>query len=370
MENTSVNGKKAHEPLFHLVKRDSIKFWQSWLIRIGAVVAALIIVAIIASLMGYDPLSFYKTMWEGSFGSKRKIWKFLQSGAVLLGLAVALAPAFRMRFWNTGAEGQALIGGLAAAAVMQFATGVPSAVQIIFVIGAGVLAGAIWGFLPAVCKANWGTNETLFTLMMNYIAMQLTSFFIYSWDKSGHGNLGIINRKTKLGWLPSLGGNEYILAIIVVLLVTIGIHIYLVYLKHGYELAVVGESENTARYVGINVKKVIIRTMILSGALCGLVGVLVVSGIDHTITKDSIGGQGFTAIMVSWMAKFNPFYMIFCALLIIFLERGGSEVSTVLGLNDSFSEIVSGIIILFIIGSEFFINYRIMFNKHRREVEG
>lgn len=359
-----------HEPLFHIVKRGQKKIVRSWVVRFTAILLAVVLSGLIAFMVArISPVKFFSTLVTGSFGSSRKIWKFLQSAAILLGISVAITPAFRMRFWNTGAEGQALVGGLAAAAVMQFCTNVPTVPLILLIVISGIAAGALWGLLPAVCKAKWNTNETLFTLMMNYIAIQITSFFVYTWDKSGHGNLGIINRKTKIGWLPSFFGNEYAIPIIFVLIITYGIFIYLSFRKHGYEISVVGESVNTARYVGINVTKVIIRTMVLSGALCGLMGALVVSGVDHTISRDTIGGQGFTAIMVSWMSGFNPFYMIFSSLLIIFLERGGAEVSTVLGLNASFSQIISGLIIFFIIGSEFFVNYKVVFNHRKRHAK-
>lgn len=134
----------------------------------------------------------------------------------------------------------------------------------------------------------------------------------------------------------------------------------------GYEISVVGESENTARYVGIDVKKVIIRTMILSGAICGIAGLLLVSGTDHTITRDTAAGRGFTAIMVSWLAKFNPLYMVLTSFLIVFLQKGAIEISTTFGLNSSFSDILTGIIIFFIIGSEFFINYTIKVHNSKK----
>jgi simple sugar transport system permease protein len=150
-----------------------------------------------------------------------------------------------------------------------------------------------------------------------------------------------------------------------VLALTVFMFIYLKYSKHGYELTVVGESENTARYIGINVPKVVLRTMLLSGAICGIAGMLLVSGTDHTITRNTVSGRGFTAIMVSWLAKFNPLVMILTSFLIVFLQKGASEITTKLGLNNSFSEILTGIIIFFIIGSEFFINYALKFRSHK-----
>ena len=248
--------------------------------------------------------------------------------------------------------------------MILFGDKLSSPLLMLVMIVTSVLAGAIWGFIPAFFKANWNTNETLFTLMMNYIAMQIVSFFTYMWSvPKGSGQIGVINAKTQAGWIPALGGKAYLLNIIIVAVLTAVMYIYLKYSKHGYEISVVGESENTARYIGINVKKVIMRTVLLSGALCGIAGLLLVSGTDHTITRNTVAGRGFTAIMVSWLAKFNPVYMILTSFLIVFLQKGATEISTIFGLNDSFSEIITGIIIFFIIGSEFFVNYTIKFRE-------
>lgn len=226
----------------------------------------------------------------------------------------------------------------------------------------------IWGLIPAYFKAKFNTNETLFTLMMNYVATQLVSFCIVFWENPKNSNtVGIINASTNGGWLPTLFGQKYLLNVLVVAILTVVMYIYLKYSKHGYEIAVVGESENTARYVGISVKKVILRTMALSGALCGVVGLLLVSGTDHTITTTTIGGMGFTAIMVSWLAGFNPLMMTLTSFLIVFMERGASEIATTFRLNESVSDILTGIIIFFIIGSEFFVRYKVNFRKMHNE---
>jgi simple sugar transport system permease protein len=225
-------------------------------------------------------------------------------------------------------------------------------------------AGAVWGMIPAFFKAKWNTNETLFTLMMNYVATQLVAFFIIIWESpKGSGKVGIINQKSMAGWLPTIADNKYLLNVLIVSVLTVVIFIYMKYSKHGYELAVVGESERTARYVGIKVGNVIVRTMALSGAICGLAGFLLVAGTDHTITTTLSGGRGFTAVMVAWMAKFNPLGMIFTSFLLVFLGKGAGEISTNFGLNQSFSDILSGIIIFFLIGCEFFISYRLVFRK-------
>ena len=368
--NTKETGK---EPLFHIVKRTDLPMWKSWLIRIGAVVASLIICAVIIILLtGDNPIQIYGTMVKGAVGSPRRIWALLQGVAMLLCIALAVTPAFKMRFWNIGAEGQVLMGGLGATACMiMFGKTLPAPLVLVLVIVVSIICGAVWGLIPALFKAFWNTNETLFTLMMNYIAIQIVSYFTYIWSSNkGNNVINTINVDTHAGWLelpPSIDKYGYMLNVIIVGALTVLMYFYLKYSKQGYEISVVGESENTAKYAGINVKKVIIRTMIISGALCGVAGMLLVSGTDHTITPNTAGGRGFTAIMVSWLAKFNPLFMVLTSLLIVFMQKGAQEISTVFGLNNSFSDIITGIIIFFIIGSEFFINYSIKFRA--KEVE-
>ena len=348
----------------HIAKRDTLPLYINIAIRGGAIILALLVCALVTTVLtGENPLSIYGTILKGAFGTARKSWTTWENVAILLGISLAVTPAFKMRFWNIGAEGQVLIGCLASATCMiTLGDKIPNGLLLVIMFVASLGMGALWGFLPGLFKARWNTNETLFTLMMNYIAIQLVSFFTLKWSvPKGSGQIGVINQETHAGWLPALGGQDYLMNILIVAALTVGMYIYLKYSKHGYEIAVVGESENTARYIGINVKKVIIRTMVISGALCGIAGLLLVSGTDHTITRNTAAGRGFTAIMVSWLAKFNPLYMVLTSLLIVFLQKGAIEISTIYGLNASFSEIITGIIIFFIIGSEFFINYQIKF---------
>ena len=353
---------KQNTPRFHISKRKTMPWYASWGIRGAAIIAALIVCAAVTMLMvGEDPIQIYITMFKGAFGTPRKIWRLGQNMAILLCVSLALTPAFKMRFWNLGGEGQVLIGGLAAAACMILLGGkISNALLVLIMIAASIAAGSIWALIPALFKAKWNTNETLFTLMMNYVATQIVAYFIIVWESpKGSGKIGIINQSTEAGWLPVLGGQKYLLNILVVSVLTAAMYVYLRYSKHGYEISVVGESERTARYVGIKVEKIIIRTLALSGALCGAAGLLLVGGTDHTITTTIAGGRGFTAVMVAWMAKFNPIFMVFTSFLIVFLDRGANEISTIFGLNHSFGDIITGIILFFIIGCEFFINYKI-----------
>lgn len=364
------NEKHIHEPRLQVVKRSDMVWYKSWAVRLIAIVIALLICALVIVLLtGYNPIQIYVSMFEGTFGSTRKLWNTLQRLAMLLCISLAVTPAFKMKFWNIGAEGQSLVGGLTAAAFMiYFGNTMNGYVLYPLMFIAALAAGMLWGVIPAYFKAKFNTNETLFTLMMNYIAMQIVSFCIVFWENPKDSNtVGVINRATEGGWLPSLFGQKYLLNILIVALITVIMYVYLRYSKHGYEISVVGESENTAKYIGINVKKVIIRTMALSGALCGLAGLLLVAGTDHTINTNTVGGMGFTAIMVSWLAKFNPIIMTLTSFLIVFLERGAGEIATAFQLNESVSDILTGIILFFIIGSEFFVQYKINIRSKHKE---
>ena len=352
--------------LFHISKRDTLPLPKALAIRGGIILLALVFCGLITTLLtGENPINVYGTILKGAFGTVRKSWVTWQNVAILLGISLAVTPAFKMRFWNIGAEGQTLIGCLASAACMIT---LGKTLLILVSLVAALLAGALWGFLPAFFKAHWNTNETLFTLMMNYIATQLTAFFIIIWEvPKGAGKIGIINQSSEAGWLPRLANQQYLLPILVIAIMTGLMYVYLQYSKHGYEIAVVGESQRTASYAGIKVDRVIIRTMVLSGAMCGLIGFLLTTGVDHTLTTTIVDGRGFTAVMVSWMSKFNPFIMIAASLLLVTMDRGASEISTAFSLNQSFADILTGIILFFIIATEFFITYKVTLRKSSKK---
>jgi simple sugar transport system permease protein len=358
--------KEAREPLVRIARREAMPAWRAWTIRLLGLLVALIVCAfVIYAMVRLNPLKVYGAMWKGAFGTPRRSWITMRDTVMLLCIAVGLAPAFKMRFWNIGAEGQILVGGIATAAVMiNGGNTMPTWALLLLSFAVSVAAGAVWGIIPAIFKARYDTNETLFTLMMNYVAIQITSFCVAKWENpAGSNTVGVINPKTNAGWFPAIFGQEYMLNVLLVLAVTVFMYVYLRYSKHGYEIAVVGESERTARYIGIDVKTVILRTMALSGAICGLSGFLAVAGASHTISTSTAGGRGFTAIIVAWLAKFNTFVMILVAALLVFLEKGAVQIASQYNLNDSASEMIEGIILFFILGSEFFIDYRMIWRK-------
>ena len=356
--------------MIQISKRGAVSRKKSLAIRLAAIVIAIIVCAVITmATTGTDPFAVFSAFINGSFGTERKLWIFLQNTAILLIISLAVTPAFKMHCWNLGAEGQVLAGAMAAAACMVLlGDKVSSNVIILCMIESAIAAGALWAGIPAFFKARFNTSETLFTLMMNYVATQIVAYFCVKWENPvGSCTIGVINQSSMAGWLPELG-NKYLLVILVAVFMTAVVYFYLNYTKHGYEIAVVGESERTARYIGIKVPRVIIRTMLFSGAICGLAGLLLVGGIHHTVSTSLVGGQGFTAVMVSWLAAFNPVVMILTSALLIFMGSGANQLASSCGLNQSFGDILTGVLIFFIIGSEFFVQYKISFRKKNREV--
>lgn len=362
---------RVKEPLIHISRRDFVSPKRAILTRIVAVFIALVVSGIFAFIL-IDKLKesparivdFYYCFIEGIFSTGELVWTYFKDVAVLLCISLAVTPAFKMRFWNIGAEGQTLVGMLGAIAVSFYLGGkINNVLLLVLMLLAAIVAGGIWAFIPALFKALWNTNETLFTLMMNYVATFLVSFVLVLWVPGGTA-LGELEH----GHLPALGHN-YLLIIIVTVVLTVLLSAYLNHSKQGYEIAVVGESERTAKYVGINVKKVIIRTMAISGVLCGLAGFLIGAGLDHSITSESIEGRGFTAIMVSWLAKFKPIFMVVTAGLVVFLETGASQISETFDVQGAMPDIIVGIILFFIIGCEFFLNYEVHFRRRNRADE-
>ena len=363
--------KHSKEPLLRIAKRDGISRPKAYGIRIAAVLLSLVFSGIfIFAVTSLNPIQVYQAMFSGAFGSARRSWVTIRDAMMLLCIGVGLAPAFKMKFWNIGAEGQVLIGGIMTAGLMRaYGNSIPTPVLLVIMAAASLLAGGLWGVVPAVFKAYWNTNETLFTLMMNYVAIQLTSYCVALWENpKGSNTVGVINQSTQAGWFPEVFGQAYGLNVILVLALTIGMFLYLKYSKQGYEITVVGDSENTARYAGISVKKVTIRTMAISGAICGLAGFLAVSGASHTISTSTAGGRGFTAIIVAWLAQFNTFVMVLISFLLVFLQKGAIQIASQFNLNDYASNVITGISLFFILASEFFINYRVIVRG--KEAEG
>lgn len=353
--------KFKFEPMFHLAKRTDMDWKKAWGIRVGAFVLSILVCAIVSTFISDRSFGFFFENFFKAFNTPQKLWNFFHDTAILLIIALAVTPCFKMRFWNIGGEGQILMGALGSAVIINFMGGKHAdAGVIILSLMLSIAFGMAWAVIPALFKAKWNTNETLLTLMMNYISVCIVDFFIKSEASSGTGTMSFDK-----GIVEPIAGNEFILKIILVAVVTGFMIVYLKYSKHGYELAVVGESEKTARYIGINTKKVIIRTLILCGAICGLIGFMLVSATNHSISSVStVGGKGFTGVLVSWLGHFNPLAMLLCSFLVVFITRGATQVSTYARLGASYPNMMTGIFFFFIIATEFFINYKILSTHH------
>lgn len=352
------------EPLFHIIKRDTISTKKKAAYYAVTIILSLFLGGVICSLFSSsssaNPFGFFGSLFSGAVGTSRRIWLLLQDTAILLGVSLALAPAFKMKFWNLGGNGQILMGCLAYVAAMFYLGGkLPDFVVMLIGLIAGVLAGAVWALIPAIFKAFFNTNESLFTLMMNYIASGLVATFITVWVKTGSGVLNPISQ----GNIPNLI-NKYLLIIVVFFLLAGAMYAYIKYSKQGYEISVVGESNNTAKYIGINVRRVIIRTMIISGAIAGLVGAFIGGAIDHTVSTASADNMGFTAIMTAWLAAFNPLIMMASCLFITFVDKGMTQVRKDFKFtNDAVANIVIGIVYFAVIAVTFFMSYKIVFRE-------
>ena len=354
-------------PLIRLAKRDSMDPRKVWAIRLGSILIALLLGSLVILITGNNPFTAYGTMISGALGKKTAIRQTVKIAVPLLGCALAIAPCFRMRFWNIGAEGQITAGAIAATYfALYWVDKLPSVLLLIVMALAAALAGGIWGLIPAFFKAKWNTNETLFTLMMNYIIIGVVSW-LQGGPWEGRPGSQIIPQFDRAACLPKVFGVHC--GWIIVLVLVVFIFIYMRYTKHGYEIAVIGDSINTARYAGMNVGRIMMRTMLLSGAISGIVGFIVVSGANGTLYNGVADGVGFTSITVAWLSQLNAFAMIVISMMLAVLSKGAETLQTQLSVPASISDIITGLLLFCMLGCEFFINYRLIFRSKHQETE-
>ena len=356
--------EKNKTPLIRLAKRvktDMMSPRKVWAIRIGSIVFAFILGMIPILMAGQNPFQSYGIIISGALSKPGYIRQTVKRAIPLLGVALAIAPCFKMKFWNIGAEGQITMGAIFASAIaIWYQNTLPAFPLLLLMMLAGTLGGAIWAFIPGFFKAKYNTNETLFTLMMNYIAIGIVRW-LQGGPWEGRPGTQIIPMFSDKARLPNVFG--IYCGWIIVLILVIVVHVYMNYTKHGYEVAVIGDSENTARYAGMNVGWIMMRTMLLSGAICGIVGWMLVSGANGTLNADVAGGVGFTAITVAWLSQLNSFAMIIIASMLAIIGKGSATLQTKLGVPASVADIVSGILLFCMLGCEFFINYKLIFRK-------
>ena len=377
-KNVNIKTKRHHKELFSIIRRNDLPRWKANLIRVAAILVSFLFAMALSSLIIKENFfSIIGTLFTGAFINP---WKLFRDAAILLCFGIAILPPFKMKYWNMGSNGQVLFGAMMGVIIMFYLEkwGAQSKfnnfVLIMLMLVACVLSSIVFAVIPSIFKVFFKTNETLFTLMMNYIAAALVAVVNLTLAKGKQETPGVINRLTEVGWLPPVI-NQYFLPIVIIVILTVFIWFYMSKTKHGYEVTVVGDSINTAKYVGMNTKLIIIRTLILSGALCGVLGFLYASAINHCVSADTCGSLGFTGILVAWLSNFNPIVMALVSFFLAFLTAGTSKVSSVfrLGSND-LSNVLIGIIFFSILVSEFFIRYHIrvnfdFFNKKSRKEE-
>lgn len=349
---------------FHIVKKTEGSGVKAILLSFLSLVAALIIGGIFILCLGKNPLTVYGVIIEGAFKSARTgsyVFKTIGYAIPLVITSIAVSIAFKMKFWNIGAEGQMIAGAIFASYFALFQSQLPHWFLLIIMLIAGAVGGGLLGTIPAFFKCKFDTNETLFTLMLNYIALSFITFLKDGpWSETpGFPGIAKFSANARL----DIVGGVHIGWILTVVLVVFAF-IYMRYTKHGYEISVIGDSVNTARYAGMNVNRVILRTMFISGALCGIAGMLQVSGIEHTLGESVAGGRGFTAIIIAWLSRLNPFVCILFSMLFATLTQGCSGGALLkLGLSPAVADILQGIILFVILAFDFFMQYKIVYRR-------
>ncbi len=352
------------EPLIRVVGRAERVGKQRVLLTVGAIALALTFGAVFLLVMGYNPLQVYATILSGAFRSQLAREGTVKVMIPLVISTLGVTLAFKMRFWNIGAEGQIIMGAAFASYFALYCAHWNHWVLILVMFLAGAIGGGLWGLIAAAFKIRWGTNETLLTLMMNYIAQHIVSYLRDGpWKDPEAAGFSKIARFDSNAALDKVLGVHFGWIIAIVLAVIV--FVYLKYTKQGYEISVVGESHETARYAGMNIKKITLRTMFLSGAVCGICGMVQATGADVTLTTNVAGGVGFTAIIIAWLGNLNPFISMGIAGAFSILEKGSTVVQSSYGLSADCADVLQGIVLFFVVASEFFVRYRFVLRSNK-----
>ena len=361
--------KTNKDPLIKISKRQNLALRYKLLLTVGAILLSLVLGGILLACLGYNPVKFYTEMLMGNFKNASYLKLMIRALIPLLITSLGVSLAFKMRFWNIGAEGQFIIGAIIAMTFsLLIGDSLPSPLGAIVVVILGTLGGGLYALFVAVLKVKFNTNETLMTLMLNYVALYIASYMLktdfFAIQGQGVPAFKVIAESL---WLTeiNIGKFSFDTALFIAVALTIILFVYFRQSKQGYELNVVGDSPNTAKYAGMKVNKIIVRTMFLSGAIIGMAGALKLCGSSagHTFSANITGGVGWTSIIVAWLAKLNPVGIFVASLLMSILERGCSFARTSLGISDAMSDVLQGIILFTVLASDFFINYKVSFRK-------
>lgn len=368
---------KAKKTLFHIAKRGDLPLWKSALLYACAVLLAIVAGGLFVMSMGVNPFDYYGTLITGCFNNAINLKNLLLIMTPLLITSLGVSVAFKMKFWNLGANGQFIAGAVSATAVaLLLGNALPQWLTLLILFLAGAIGGGLYGLLPAVFHVKFGTNESLLTLMLNYIAVYLLAYFknlVFFRKVTETGELLRPDFKTlpENAWMYSfkIGGVTVEASLIVALALVVFVFIYFRYTKQGYEVSVVGDSHNTALYAGMHVSKIVLRTMFLSAALAGVAGMLQVTGsaTTHTLSEGITADVGWTGVIVAWLAKLNPVGILVTTFLMSILQKGSAVAESAFKIPSASSAILQGIILFTVLAADFFIQYKIEFNGRKGE---
>ncbi|TCO74372.1 ABC transporter permease [Marinisporobacter balticus] len=344
-------------------KRNMNNQYGMFAIRIGGIFVALVLGAIFLIFSGHAPIDVYVTMIDGAFGSAYGVNETIVKTIPLLIAALGVSIAFRMKLWNIGAEGQIYAGGIMASGVALSFGDLPSLLLIPMMMIAAFLGGALWACVPGIARSFWGTNETITTLMMNYVGILWVDYLVFGpWKDPKGYNFPITAEFSPSAFLPTFGGTRVHIGIVIAILCSFVIYILLNKTVWGYEIRVAGENSDVAKYAGMNVTKNIILTLMVSGGIAGIAGMTEVSGVIHRLQSNFSPGYGYSAIIIAWLARLNPIAAIFVSFLFGGLIVGGYAVQTS-GLPASVALMLQGLILFCVLGAEFFTGYRVSIDK-------
>lgn len=348
-------------------KRKDISKAALFLNSVISVALALLLGAAFLSSTGHNPVEVYQAMFKGAFGSSYGFSETIVKAIPLLLCGLAVSVAFRMQLWNIGAEGQFYMGAVAATGVALFHSDGSSWVVLPMMFIAAVVAGGLWGLLPAIPRAFFKVNETITSLMLNYVAILFSNFLVYGPWKDPQGyNFPLTAIFPASATLPVFGNTRVHYGLIFGLVAAVVIYILLKYTKWGYEIRVIGESPVAARYAGMSIAKNILMVMFISGGLAGLAGMAEVSGISQRLQPNISPGYGYTAIIVAWLARLNPFAMVIVSFLMGGLLVGGYTMQTS-GLPAAIVSMLQGAILFFVLGGDIFTKYKLTLLKSGRK---
>ena len=326
--------------------------------------AGLLFISLTFTVFGVNPLFALAKIFSGSFGSFYGIKETITKAIPLILIGSGLALAFRAKFWNIGAESQLLMGAIFGTWVgLNWGPHLPSAAIVPLMFIAGFIGGAIWGLIPAILKIKFSINEVISTLMMNYICNEfMTLLVVGPWrgkTKFGFPYTDDLPASATLSLIPGSRIHYATLLIAIITVVVLGILVYKT--RFGYEVRVIGENPEAARYSGIDFFKTTLVIMAISGGVAGLAGVGEAAGIHHYLSYPASisSGYGFTAIIVAWLAKLNPFYVILSAFFFAGILVGGDAIQISLGLPAATVHIFNGTLLVFLIMGDFFLKNQV-----------